>query len=163
MQKTDGWFQFYVQAGAYDSSVARVAVHRPNDTTMTNTYGPVPVGFLKLQAGKNTSFLVGALPTLIGAEYTFTFQNMNIERGLLWNQETAVSRGIQVNQTMGKFTASFSWNDGYYSNRYSWLIGIAGLYQRTPQPGFRGRRKLWRDELGRRLPRPCRTTAASTT
>src|SRR5690349_16045952 len=24
---------------------------------------------------------------------------------------------------MGKFTASISWNDGYYSNRYSWLSG----------------------------------------
>ena len=31
---------------------------------------------------------------------------MNIERGLLWNQENAVNRGIQVNQTFGKFTAS---------------------------------------------------------
>jgi len=48
---------------------------------------------------------------------------MNIERGLLWNQENAVNRGIQVNQTIGKFTASLSWNDGYYSNRYSWLSG----------------------------------------
>jgi len=68
--------------------------------------------------------MFGALPTLMGAEYTFTFQNMNIERGLLWNQENAVNRGIQVNQTLGKYlTASFSWNDGYYSNRYSWLSG----------------------------------------
>ena len=78
---------------------------------------------MKLQAGKNTSFLIGALPTLIGAEYTFTFENMNIERGLLWNQENAVNRGIQVNQTLGKFTASLSWNDGFYSNRYTWLSG----------------------------------------
>ena len=59
----------------------------------------------------------------MGAEYTFTFENMNIDRGLLWNQENAVNRGIQVNQTMGKFTASLSWNDGFYSNRYSWLSG----------------------------------------
>jgi len=48
---------------------------------------------------------------------------MNIERGLLWNQENAVNRGIQVNQTLGKFTAALSWNDGYYSNRYTWLSG----------------------------------------
>ena len=48
---------------------------------------------------------------------------MNIERGLLWNQENAINRGIQINQTMGKFAASLSWNDGYYSNRYSWLSG----------------------------------------
>jgi len=41
----------------------------------------------------------------------------------LWNQEPAISRGIQVNQTMGKVTASLSWNDGFYSNRYSWLSG----------------------------------------
>jgi hypothetical protein len=48
---------------------------------------------------------------------------MNIERGLLWNQENAVNRGIQVNQTFGKFSASLSWNDGFYSNRYTWLSG----------------------------------------
>jgi hypothetical protein len=48
----------------------------------------VPQSFLKLQAGKNTAFEIGALPTLIGAEYTFSFENMNVERGLLWNQET---------------------------------------------------------------------------
>ena len=24
---------------------------------------------------------------------------------------------------MGKFAASFSWNDGFYSNRYTWLSG----------------------------------------
>ena len=122
IQKTDGWFQFYVQAGAYTLPSLATPFLGTNNT-LSNFYGPVPVAFLKLQAGKNTSFLIGALPTLMGAEYTFTFENMNIERGLLWNQENAVNRGIQVNQTMGKFTASLSWNDGYYSNRYSWMSG----------------------------------------
>lgn len=122
LQKTDGVLQFYVQAGAYN--IASLGVpFMATDTTMTNLYGPVPVAYLKLQAGKNTSILAGALPTLIGAEYTFTFENMNIHRGLLWNQENAVNRGVQVNQTMGKFTASLSWNDGFYSNRYNWLTG----------------------------------------
>src|SRR2546429_1465967 len=65
----------------------------------------------------------GALPTLIGAEYTFTFENMNIERGLLWNQENAVNRGIQLNYTHKKLTTAFSWNAGFYSNRYTWLFG----------------------------------------
>jgi hypothetical protein len=122
IQKTDGWFQFYVQAGAYTLPSLATPFLGTNDT-QSNFYGPVPQAFVKLQAGKNTSFEIGALPTLIGAEYTFTFENMNIERGLLWNQETAVSRGIQLNQTMGKFSASVSWNDGFYSNRYSWLSG----------------------------------------
>jgi hypothetical protein len=122
IQKTDGWFQFYLQAGAYNIPSLGLSF-LATDKTVSNLYGPVPVGYLKLVPGKNTSVLVGALPTLMGAESTFTFQNMNIQRGLLWNQENAVNRGIQVNQTMGRFTASLSWNDGYYSNRYSWMSG----------------------------------------
>ena len=122
LQKTDGWFQFYVQAGAYTVPALGTPFVQ-TDKTLSELYGPVPVAFVKLQAGKNTSFLIGELPTLIGAEYTFSFENMNIDRGLLWNQENAVNRGIQLNQTMGKFTASLSWNDGFYSNRYTWLSG----------------------------------------
>ncbi len=121
-QKTDGWFQFYVQAGAYNLP-ALGSAFISNGTTNTDLYGPVPVAYAKLVPGKNTNILIGLLPTLIGAESTFSFQNMNVERGLLWNQENAINRGVQVNQTMGKFTASLSWNDGFYSNRYSWLTG----------------------------------------
>jgi hypothetical protein len=79
--------------------------------------------YLKLLPAKNTSIQFGSLTALLGAEYTFDFQNMNIERGLLWTQANAINRGVQVNQAMGKFAASLSWNDGYYSNRYSWLSG----------------------------------------
>jgi hypothetical protein len=122
IQKSDGWFQFYVQAGVYNIP-ALGTPYLSTAKTLDDLWGPLPVAFVKLQAGKNTSFLVGSLPTLIGAEYTFTFENVNLERGLLWNQENAVNRGIQVNQTMGKVTASLSWNDGFYSNRYSWLSG----------------------------------------
>jgi hypothetical protein len=122
IQKTDGWFQFYLQAGAYTLPALATPFLGTNDT-MSNFYGPVPQAYVKLQAGKNTSFEIGALPTLIGAEYTYTFENMNIERGLLWNQENAVNRGIQVNQTMGKFSASLVWSDGFYSDRYTWLLG----------------------------------------
>lgn len=122
IQKTTGWWQFYVQAGAYDLP-ALGTLFLPTDKTTSDFFGPVPVAYLKLAPAKNTSIEIGALPTLMGAESTFTFQNMNIERGLLWNQENAVNRGIQVNQTFGKFTAALSWNDGYYSNRYSWLSG----------------------------------------
>jgi len=130
IQKTTGWWQFYVQAGAYNI-LALGTPFLPTDKAVTDLYGPVPVAFVKLVPGKNTSVLVGALPTLMGAEYTFDFENMNIERGLLWNQENAINRGIQLNQTIGKFTASISWNDGYYSNRYSWLSGSL-TYTRGP-------------------------------
>ena len=135
IQKTTGWWQFYVQAGAYNI-LALGTPFLSTEKAITDLYGPVPVAYLKLAPGKNTSILVGALPTLMGAEYTFDFENMNIERGLLWNQENAVNRGIQVNQTLGKFTASMSWNDGYYSNRYSWLSGSL-TYTNGPHGGVR--------------------------
>ena len=122
LQKADGKFQYFIQAGAY-TLPSLATPFLATDKTLTNFYGPVPQAFVKLQVAKNTSLQIGALPTLIGAEYTFTFENLNVERGLLWNQENAVNRGIQINQTMGKFTASFSWNDGFYSNRYTWLSG----------------------------------------
>ena len=122
IQKTDGWWQFYVQAGAY-AIPALATPYLDVRNTLSDFYGAVPVGYLKLAPAKNTSILIGKLPTLIGAEYTFDFENMNIERGLLWNQENAISRGIQLNQTIGKFTASVSWNDGFYSKRFTWLTG----------------------------------------
>ena len=123
IQKADGKYQYYIEVGAYTMPSLGTAF-LPADKTVSDFFGPVPVAFLKVPVGKTTSFQIGALPTLMGAEYTFTFENMNIQRGLLWNQENAVNRGIQVNQTLGKyFTASLSWNDGYYSNRYSWLSG----------------------------------------
>lgn len=121
VQKTSGWWQFYLQGGAYNLPAIGVPFLSTSDT-IKNIYGPFPQGYLKLVKG-NFNVEVGALPTLIGAEYTFSFQNMNVERGLLWNQENAVNRGIQVNETYKKWTASLSWNDGFYSNRYTWLTG----------------------------------------
>jgi len=121
-QKSTGWWQFYVQAGAYNILILGTPF-LSTGKAISNLFGPVPVWYLKLTPGKNTSVMIGSLPTLMGAESTFDFQNMNINRGLLWNQENDINRGIQVNQAVGKFTASLSWNDGYYSNRYSWLSG----------------------------------------
>jgi len=123
VQKADGKLQYFVQAGVYDFPTLGVSFANAQNTT-SNLFGPVPVAFLKLATGKTTTWEVGALPTLMGAEGAFTYQNMNISRGLLWNQENIVNRGLQVNQALGKYlSASLSWNDGYYSNRYNWLSG----------------------------------------
>ena len=123
-QKADGPVQFYIQAGAY-TMPSLGTPFLATDKTVSDFYGPLPVAFIKIPIGKTTSVQVGSLPTLIGAEYTFTFENMNIERGLLWNQENAINRGVQLNQMLGKyFSASVSWNDGFYSNRYTWITGI---------------------------------------
>ena len=147
IQKTDGWLQFYVQAGAYNHPVIGHPFVSTN-TQLTNLYGPVPTAYLKLVPTKTTSILIGELPTLIGAEYTFSFENMNIERGLLWNQETAISRGLQLNQAIGKYLAlSFSLNDGFYSNRYTWLSGSLPILRGRMRIVLCGGRELQREEL----------------
>ena len=123
VQKTTGWWQFYLQGGAYNLPAIGLPFLSTADT-IKNVYGPFPQGYLELVKG-TVDVKIGALPTLIGAEYTFSFQNMNVERGLLWNQENAVNRGIQLDKTYKKLSLSLSWNDGFYSNRYTWLSGSA--------------------------------------
>lgn len=123
IQKTDGVVQFYVQVGEYTFPSLGSAYVGPGRLT-DHTFKAVPVAYLKLQPTAEWSFQIGKLPTLIGAEYTFTFQNFNIARGLLWNQEPAISRGVQANYAKGPLTVSMSWNDGYYSNKFDTASGL---------------------------------------
>jgi hypothetical protein len=122
LQKTSGPVQYFLQAGAYNLPALGTPLLSTTDT-LTKYFGPVPLAYLELVPNGHVSFLIGKLPTLIGAEDTFTFQNMNIERGLLWNQENDLDRGIQLNYSKGKFSGALSWNDGFYSSRYNWLTG----------------------------------------
>ena len=122
--KIDGLLQYYVQAGGY-SVPALGTPYISAGHAIPDLYGAVPQAFVKLAPTANLSIEAGKLPTLIGAEYTFTFENMNIERGLLWNQENAVNRGVQVNYTLGPVALSVSLNDGFYSDRLNWLSGSA--------------------------------------
>jgi len=124
VQKVDGPVQFFAQLGAYSLPDLGSPYIRSGKAT-GNFYGAFPQWFVKYAPNDSMSVLAGNLPTLIGAEYTFSFENVNIERGLLWNQENAVNRGIQVNYATGPLALSFSWNDGFFSNRYSWLWGSA--------------------------------------
>jgi len=131
MQKTDGLIQFFVQAGAYSLPALGSPYIKASSIT-GDTYGVAPQAFVKFVPNSNFSIMIGKLPTLIGSEYTFTFENTDIERGLLWNQENAVNRGVQVNYAKGPLTVSLSWNDGFYSNRYNWASALVA-YAITPQ------------------------------
>jgi hypothetical protein len=123
VQKVDGPLQFYAQAGIYALPVALGAPYIRASTANSNLFGPLPEGFLKLVPTDAFSLQGGKLWTLYGAEYIFTFENMNIEHGLLTNQEPAISRGVQANYTAGPLALSASFNDGFYSDRFNWLVG----------------------------------------
>ena len=124
IQKTDGLVQFYAQIGGYSLPALDTGYVRATTQT-SNSFGILPVAYLKIAPTDTFNIEAGRLPTLIGAEYTFTFENLNIERGLLWNQEPAISQGVQVNYTIGPVALSASLNDGLFSNRYNWITGSA--------------------------------------
>jgi hypothetical protein len=122
IQKPTGVVEYYLQAGAYNFPSLGTPILDTRDL-VSDFFGPLPVAYVKLAPKGPFSFQAGKLPTLIGAEYTFTFENANIERGLLWNQENVVTRAVQVNYSKKKLAASLMWGDGFYSNRWNWLTG----------------------------------------
>ncbi|MBU2738203.1 outer membrane beta-barrel protein [Acidithiobacillus concretivorus] len=122
IQKENGPIQFYIQAGAY--SFPTLAASIPSASSNINEFGALPVAYLKIAPSSNYSVEIGQLPTLVGAEGGFTYQNINIERGLLWDMEPIISRGVQFNASAGPISASVSWNDGYFSNRYNVMSGL---------------------------------------
>ncbi len=125
IQTTKGPVQFYLQAGAYSLPSLGTPYLR-SGSALTQLYGAVPVAYAKVVVSPDVFITGGFLPTLVGAESTFTFQNLNVERGLLWNQEPAVSRGVQVNYAHGKVSAAISVNDGYFSGKFNWVSGTLG-------------------------------------
>jgi len=122
LQKSDGFFRFYVQGGLYSLPSLGTPYLRAGKAT-PNNFGWVPLAYATLAPSDNWSIQAGKISSLVGVESTFTFQNLNIERGLLWNPTSSVSRGVQMNHTEGPLTLAFSVNDGFYSGRLSWLSG----------------------------------------
>ncbi len=70
-QKTEGLFQFYVQGGLY-SLPSLGTPYLVASQVNKQFFGPVPVVYGKLAPTDAFSIQGGKLPTLFGAEYTFT-------------------------------------------------------------------------------------------
>jgi hypothetical protein len=124
-QNTQGVVQFYAQAGGYSLPSLGTPYFRAGKLTR-DTYGLLPVAYLKIVPSSDFSVQVGKLFTLQGGENTFTFQNFNIERGLLWNQTNAINRGAQANYAHGPLSVSVALTDGFYSKKFNWLSGTIG-------------------------------------
>ncbi len=90
-----------------------------------NLFGWFPTGYLKIAPADNLSFRAGKLLTLIGAEYPFSFQNINPERGIVVTQLPAFSKGAQADYKIGPLAMSLSFNDGFDSGVYNWITGAA--------------------------------------
>jgi hypothetical protein len=123
VQKVDGKIQFFVEGGIYAFPDLGVG-YATSAAETSNFYGPLPLAYVKIVPSSAFSIEAGKLPGIIGVEYPFTYENMNVLRGLLWNQEIPVTRGVQANYSSGSFSCSLSMNDGFYSDRYNWLSGM---------------------------------------
>ena len=124
VQNASGPVQFVAQAGIYSIPVLSEPYTRAGRLNRL-LWGPLPQAYVKFAPNDSFSVQAGRLPSLLGWEWEFTSQNINIERGLLWDQETTVNHGIQVNYSVGRIDLSLSLNDGFFSGKLNWLTGSA--------------------------------------
>jgi hypothetical protein len=104
--------------------------------TNVNLYSALPVAALTYNFDSHVSMSVGKFAALLGQESPFTFQNVNVQRGIGWAMEPTISRGVQAAYANGPLTLTLQENDGYYSGRnraFEGLIGYAPAASTTVQ------------------------------
>ncbi|MBU3668188.1 MAG: hypothetical protein FGM53_06625, partial [Rhodocyclaceae bacterium] len=93
LQKSSGWLQLFAMGGAY--SQPALATNYTRAYTQTDgTWGFFPVGWISLAPSNEWRLDIGKIFAIGGGENTFTYQNINIQRGLLWTQTNVVTRGM---------------------------------------------------------------------
>ncbi len=127
LTKNTGWFRFGITAGTYAFPVVGQAL---NPTTQaganTSLYGYVPSAYVAFVPNGHVMITAGQLATLLGQEDGFTYQNINIQRGLAWAAESTFSRGVRITYVQGKFTGDLEYNDGFYTGSRRAFEGLAG-------------------------------------
>ena len=122
--RNNGAFRFGATIGEYAFPVIGQALNptfKPGSNTDLFSY--VPVAYVQYAADSSWTFTLGKMATLIGQESGFTWQNVNMQRGLGWNQEPSFSRGIRATYVRSKFTGILEYNDGFYSGRLNAIEG----------------------------------------
>src|SRR5581483_3033068 len=74
-------------------------------------YTALPVAALTYNFNSHLNVAVGKFGALLGQESPFTFQNLNIQRGLGWSMEPVISRGVQLAYTNGPWSLTLQEND----------------------------------------------------
>ena len=127
VQKSSGLVQFYIQGGYYSIPSLGTTYQRASLQTK-DSFGLVPLANISFALTNQWLLTAGKINSFGGNENTFTYQNNNIDRGLLWNQTSNVSRGFQASYKQGALSSSVTLNDGFYSNQLSWM-GASAKYQ----------------------------------
>jgi hypothetical protein len=125
LQKDSGALQFYLQTGFYSTPSLGTSYQRSYVQTK-DSFGIFPLAYLSVPLGEGFKLSAGKLNSFGGYENTFSYQNINIDRGLLWNQTSNVSKGLELLYEDKQLTAAVTWNDGFYSNQLSWMGASLG-------------------------------------
>jgi hypothetical protein len=130
VNKSTGTLRYGFAAGAYNIPVVGFALNKTiQNGANTSLYGALPSVYVEYAPNSNFNLIAGKLATFTGQESTYTYENVNIQRGIIWNMETAVSRGLGANLSGPKFNAGLQVNDGYYSGN---RLGVEGQISNTP-------------------------------
>ena len=92
----------------------------------TALFGALPLLDISYAPNAHLSFSLGKLATLLGQESVFTYQNLNIERGIGWALEPTISRGARATYSNGRWSLALEDDDGYYSGHYGTLAALFG-------------------------------------
>lgn len=89
----------------------------PDNATGANVqlFSPLPVAALTYSFNSHVSLAAGKFAALLGQESPFTYQNINVQRGVAWNMEPTISRGVQLSYANGPWSVTLEDNDAYYS------------------------------------------------
>jgi Putative beta-barrel porin-2, OmpL-like. bbp2 len=80
----------------------------------TQLYSAWPVGSVSYAFDNHFTLAAGKFATLLGQESDFTYQNLNIQRGIGWEMEPTISRGVGAAYTNGPWSLTLREDDAYY-------------------------------------------------
>src|SRR5579862_7810251 len=91
--------------GEYNFPTAGVPIVQDSSANAnTSLYSVIPVGSVQYAFDSHWSVAAGKFAALLGQESPFTYQNVNIQRGLGWAMEPTISNGVQAGYTGGPWT-----------------------------------------------------------
>ncbi|MHB8591080.1 MAG: outer membrane beta-barrel protein [Vulcanimicrobiaceae bacterium] len=122
-----GRLRVSITAGTYDFPTVGQAIEQAAQPgANASLFSAVPLAEVRYAVGAHLGVAAGKLASLLGQESPFTYQNLNIERGLAWAMEPTISRGVRATYANKRFEAALEADDGYYSGHdraVEWLVG----------------------------------------
>jgi hypothetical protein len=106
-------FGFTLIGSAYATPVVGVGLSKTSE--YTDPFSPIPVAYVEYSPMKGLSVQAGKLPTIIGYESALTYQNNNIQRGLVWNMQPVINNGVRITYSIDSFFVKLGVNDGFYT------------------------------------------------